>query len=102
MGVWVNGLGGEGAYPDVVVTSYLGRLAMGLVALGPGLGPEVVWCTLTGCVCATPEGRSVYMREATSSANVGMCMHVYTVNPLMSAQGAHLIFNCFMGTLIRA
>ena len=32
MGGWVVGVGGEGAYPDIVVTSCHVRVAMGLVA----------------------------------------------------------------------
>ena len=38
MAGWVNGVGGEGAYPDLVVTSCHVRLAMGLVALGLRIG----------------------------------------------------------------
>ena len=61
------------------MTSCRVRLGMNLVALGLRLGPGIVLGTLmgwpTGCVCASLGARSARTREASSGANVGMCMY---------------------------
>ena len=77
MGGWVVWVGGEGAYPDPVVTSCHVRVAMGLVALLLRIGIGVVLSTLIGwptwCVCVTLVARSVRVRTASADANVGLC-----------------------------
>ena len=46
-----------------------------LIGTWRGVGTLMVWPT--GCVCATLGARSVHMRVASSSVNVGLCMYVY-------------------------